>query len=236
MVVVPHRPTRRLLVNCSLILLFATTTFIAYRFGLQSGADQERVDQLDRSQLAAEVLILEEENSSLRSEIALLDRSSVMDQQANNEVQETILTLRERVAELEQDVLSYRQAMSEEFEDVGLVVDQMDIESTELAGRFNYKLVMRQEQTNNETYLIGHARVSILGSIGGEQLELPLHEISDAEDLLEIKLRFRYFQNIEGQLQFPEGFMPEVIEIYAVETAPMAKTVNKSLPWVVEGG
>jgi hypothetical protein len=203
---------------------------------MQLGEGRERLDQSDRTQLAAEVLILEEENSSLRSELALLDRSSVMDQQVNDEVQGTILSLRERVAELEQDVLSYRQAMSEEFEDVGLVVDQMDIESTEQAGRFNYKLVMRQEQADNETFLTGHAKVSISGLSGEEQLEIPLHEISSNVDQLEIKLRFRYFQNIEGQLQFPEGFKPESIEITAVETAPMAKTINKSFPWVVEGG
>jgi hypothetical protein len=144
--------------------------------------------------------------------------------------------LREQVAELEQDVLQYRQAMSEEFEDIGLVIGQMDIGSTNDAARFNYKLVMRQQESSNETFLTGHVQVSIIGTSGQEQLEIPLHEISTDEDQLEIKLRFRYFQNIEGELQLPAGFKPEYVLINAVATAPMAKTINKRISWIVEGG
>jgi hypothetical protein len=66
-------------------------------------------------------------------------------------------------------------------------------------------------------------------------VQIPLHEISQNEDQLNIKLRFKYFQNIEGDLELPAGFVPEQIHITAVETAPMAKTINNSFSWVVEG-
>jgi len=235
MVVVPYRPIRRIALLCLAILLVTGGIFSAYQAGHRNGTAQDEADQINREQLIAELVNLVAENSSLRSQVALLDRSSVMDRQANDEVQETIFGLRERVAELEQDVLFYRQVMSKDLVNVGLVIGQMDIKKTELPNRFNYKLVMRQQESHGDTYLTGHLNVNVMGTRGQEQVEIPLHELSQDEDQLEIRLRFKYFQNIEGVLELPLGFVPQQIHIIAVETAPMAKTIDSSFIWLVEG-
>jgi len=235
MVVVPYRPTRRVIFLGFAVLLIVGGTIGGYKSGHVIGASQSGAGQINQEQLVTELADLVDENSTLRSQVALLDRSSVMDQQTSDEVQGTILGLRERIAQLEQDVLFYRQVMSEDLENVGLVVGQIDIGATEIPDRFSYKLVMRQEESSGDTYLSGLVNVTLTGALDGEQVELPLREISRDEDQLDIKLRFKYFQNIEGELELPDGFVPEQIRIKAVATAPMAKTIDKSFSWIVEG-
>ena len=46
-----------------------------------------------------------------------------------------------------------------------------------------------------------------------------------------IRLRFKYFQNVEGEIVVPDGFVPEKIEISAVAEAPVAKRVDQEFEW-----
>ena len=235
MVVVPHRPVRRVILLLTLVFTVVGGIAGSFFYGYRSGTLQGQFDQLDGEQLTANLEKFESENTALRSQVALLDRSSVMDQRANDEIQDTILALREHIAQLEQDVLFYRQVMSEDFENVGLVIGQMDIEATDVPAKFKYKLVLRQQESSGGAFLKGHVNVNVAGTLGQEQVVFPMHELSEDTDQVDIKLRFKYFQNIEGELELPADFVPEQIHIMAVETAPMAKTINKSFSWVVEG-
>jgi hypothetical protein len=156
-----------------------------------------------------------------------------MDQQANAEVQGTITSLRERVAQLEEDIVFYRQVVAEETEDTGLMIGQLDLDATTDPGRFRYKLVMRQKDADGDTFLVGHVNVNLVGLLDEEQVILALRDISEAEDELDIRLRFKYFQNIEGELALPEGFQPDRVQIAAVSTEPVSKTISEDFGWVV---
>lgn len=230
MVVVPYRPGRRLVTAIAGIALLTAGTLAGHWLGVRDAGYVDRNLSATGQRLAD----LEAENAALRQELALLERGSAMDQQANSEVQVTMTELREYIASLEQNLQYYRQAMTEEFEDVGLIVGQMDLEHAGSEHRFRYKLVMRQEESNGD-YLTGHVNVDVVGNRAGQRVSIPLRDLTDDEDQLEIKLRFRYFQNIEGELELPPEFVPEQIEINAVATAPMAKSINKAFNWVVEG-
>ncbi|MFM1896767.1 MAG: hypothetical protein RLZZ385_1841 [Pseudomonadota bacterium] len=235
MVVVPYRPYRRWLTYGVLTLLLVSGGAGGFLFGHQNAQGGGISDQTERQLMSRELNSLREENTELRRQVALLDRTSVMDKKANEEIQLNVKTLRERIAQLEQDVLFYRQVMSEDADTSGLLIGQMDIEATGVANRYRYKLVMRQQEADGDTFLEGHVNVNLVGVRDEEQVVIPLRDISQAEEQLDIRLRFKYFQNIEGELELPEGFTPEQIHIAAVSTAPSAKTINKNFSWVVEG-
>ena len=73
----------------------------------------------------------------------------------------------------------------------------------------------------------------VWGPRDDELVIIPLRDISAEQDELDIRLRFRYFQNIEGELVLPEGFEPERVQIAAVETSPIEKTLDQDFSWVV---
>jgi hypothetical protein len=203
-------------------------------FGYMNTLRIQQSGQATQQELNEQLIGVETENSDLRRQVAILDRSSVMDQRAIEEVQETIVGLRDRIAQLEQDIVYYRQVVSAETEDTGLIISQLDIDATREANRYRYKLVLRQQDADGDTFLTGHVNINLVGSRGEEQQILPLRDLSAEQDQLNIRLRFKYFQNIEGELVLPEGFVPDRLQIAAVSVEPVEKSINQSFSWVVE--
>ena len=235
MVVVPYRPRRRALLVAVLVSVVAGSVVSGFLYGYYQSLRAQDTVQDERDQLTTEISALRSQNSDLSRQVAILDRSSVMDQRATVEVQVTIRNLREQLAQLQQDVVFYRQVVSNETVDTGLIVGQMDIYGTSNPDRFRYKLVMRQQDADGDSYLRGHVNVNLVGRLDDEQLIFSLRDISDEQDQLDIRLRFKYFQNIEGELALPAGFEPERIQIAAVATEPVEKSIDQYFSWVVLG-
>ena len=235
MIVVPYRPARRFLVAFVLLLGVGCSAAGGFLYGYYITLQTQEVELADRQDLTRDLEKFQTENSELRRQVAILDRSSVMDQRATEEVQSTIMSLRERVAQLEQDIVYYRQVVSDETGETGLVISQLDIATTNEAGVYSYKLVLRQLDADGDTFLVGFVNVNIVGRQGEEQIIIPLRDVSEEQEQLDMRLRFKYFQNIEGSLQLPEGFQPERVQIAAVSQEPVEKNINQDFSWVVEG-
>jgi hypothetical protein len=235
MMVVPYRPARRVILGLLLVVGVGASAAGGFLYSYYVTIESQQGELASREELSEGLQSSELENSDLRRQIAILDRSSVMDQRATEEVQFTIVTLRERVAQLEQDIVYYRQVVSDETGETGLVISQLDIATTSTAGVYSYKLVLRQLDADGDSYLIGFVNINLVGSQGEVQMIFPLREVSQEQDLLDIRLRFKYFQNIEGSLTLPEGFVPERVQIAAVSTEPVEKDINQDFSWVVEG-
>ena len=234
MIVVPYRPGRRFVLVALLVLGVAVSAVGGFMFSYSNTLRSQQSEQATQQELNELLIGAETKNSELRRQIAILDRSSVMDQLATEEVQETIIGLRDRVAQLEQDIVYYRQVVSAETEDTGLIISQLDIEATRESNRFRYKLVLRQQDADGDTFLTGHVNINLVGSQGDEQQILSLRDLSAEQDQLNIRLRFKYFQNIEGELVLPESFVPDRLQVAAVSIEPVEKSVNQNFSWVVE--
>ena len=231
--VVPYRPGRRVLFTLLLLTGVAVSAAGGWGYAYYTTVLTQQGEQAEKRELSAQLTDLRQENEALKRQIAILDRSSAVDQQTGAELQETLTALRQRVAQLEEDVLFYRQVVEEEADETGLVIGQLDIDATRSPDRYRYKLVMRQQDADGDTYLTGHVNINLVGQLQDQQVILPLRDLSEFEDELDIRLRFKYFQNIEGELALPEGFQPDRIQIAAVATEPVSKRINEDFGWVV---
>ena len=63
---------------------------------------------------------------------------------------------------------------------------------------------------------------------------VPLRDISKDVSVVRIPLRFKYFQRLEGELELPAKFEPELIEIKAVSTSKGSAVVEKKFSWLVQ--
>lgn len=231
--VVPYRPGRRFLFTFLLLTGVAVSVAGGWGYAYYTTVLAQQGEQAEKRELSAQLTDLRQENEALKRQIAILDRSSAVDQQTGAELQETLTALRQRVAQLEEDVLFYRQVVEEEADETGLVIGQLDIDATRSPDRYRYKLVMRQQDADGDTYLTGHVNFNLVGQLQDQQVVLPLRDLSEFEDELDIRLRFKYFQSIEGELALPEGFQPDRIQIAAVATEPVSKRINEDFGWVV---
>jgi len=218
-----------------LVSVVAASVVSGFLYGYCQGLSAQGAVQDERDKLKAELSALRIQNTDLSRQVAILDRSSMVDQRATVEVQATIRNLREQLAQLQQDVVFYRQVVSSDTVDTGLIVGQMNIYGTSDPGRFRYKLVMRQQDADGDSYLRGHVNVNLVGRRGDEQMIFALRDISDEQDQLDIRLGFKYFQTIEGELALPAGFEPERIQIVAVATEPVGKSIDQYFSWMVLG-
>ena len=234
MVVVPYRPWKRLFFTLALVAGVGVSALFGFAYGYYQTLQTQQIVEPDRAELVEEIELLRIGNFDLNRQMAILDRTSVMDQRANEEVQDTISSLRNQVALLEQDITYYRSVVSEETEDTGLIISNWDINSTREDDLYRYKLVMRQQDADGDTFLTGHVNVSLVGRQNEEFVTFPLHAVSAEQDQLDIRLRFKFFQNIEGELTLPEGFVPNLVQIAAVETSPFEKTLDQDFSWVVK--
>lgn len=233
MVVVPHRPWRNLLLTLAGLIVAVILTGAGVYYGYSRGTNENIDVRIERDQLGASVNSLETELETLQQDFVNLQQASLVDRQAVIEVQDMLVGLREINAQLEEDVLFYRQIMSPENDESGLAIGQLDLSATEEENRIRYHIELKQ-LANNENVISGYANVNILGMQEGSEVSFPLRSIAVDENQLDIRLQFRYFQNIEGELIIPENFVPETVQILAVAQGENAKTVQKNFVWLVE--
>lgn len=233
LVVVPYRPLRAFLLRCAVVVGLLVTGSGAYLYGFSMGASENGDARGERDELRGIVASMQQENESLRARLLSLEQTGSVDQQALDNVRQTIVTLREKISQLEEDVLFYKQIMSPENAETGLVIGQLDLIATDAPGTIRYKMELKQ-QGNNENLIKGHANINVLGIRDYEEVSIPLHELSSSQPEQNIRLQFRYFQNIEGVMVLPEDFEPVKVQILAVAEGTNAKTVQKSFGWLVE--
>lgn len=233
MIVVPYQPWRTALMRLGIVMLVLATGAGFYLYGYSEGVFVNGDARSERDRLLLQVDDISRQMNVLQQELINSEQAGAVDRQALDEVQGTIINLRETIAQLQEDVLYYKQIMSPENTETGLMIGQLDLESTEEQGRIRYRLELRQVG-NNDNMVTGYTNVNILGNQDRQEISIPLRSLAEELDQLDIKLQFRYFQNIQGELVLPEGFEPLGVQIMAVDEANNGKTVQKSFAWVVE--
>ena len=235
MVVVPYRPGYRFGLTVAVAVLFMAVMAAAYFVGEYSASRRFAADEQENVRLQQALGSSLAELETLRAELAAIGRTSEMDRRANIEVQTTVTQLRQRVTQLEQDVAFYRQVMSPEVEQPSVVVAEWSLQPTTTPRVFRYQAVFRQAGTG-ETVLEGAATISVLGLIDGEEATLAIEDVYHGDGGFQGKLRFRYFQNLEGEIMIPESFSPTQVVVEATSRSPAQSAMSRIFNWTISEG
>jgi len=98
--VVPYRPGRRVLFTLLLLTGVAVSAAGGWGYAYYTTVLTQQGEQAEKRELSAQLTDLREENEALKGQIAILDRSSAVDQQTGAELQEPLTALRQRVLQL----------------------------------------------------------------------------------------------------------------------------------------
>lgn len=233
LVVVPHRPVRRALWTILLLVLAVGAAFGSYFWGYHQAESLQANAVSERNELRDQVARYSAEAERLRQQLANVQLGSEVDQQASQELRSQVISLKEEVTSLEEDVAFYRGIMAPDDNRNGLTIGSLNVISSEEPRQYRYKLVVQQLATNHQV-LNGYVNFNIVGRRGDREVSVPLYQLSEAQEEENIRLRFRYFQNIEGRLTLPEGFEPERIEVLARSTGSNAHSVEERFGWLVQ--
>jgi len=233
MQVVKYRPYVRLFVRVLLLLLVISGTGGSYLLGIYKGTQlqAEAIDERDRLRVELSASVREAEQN--RQQLANVNLGAEVDRKANEDVRQEVIELKNEIAALEEDITFYRGLMSPTADKSGLTIGSLEVLETPEARTYEYKLVVQQLAANHQV-LNGYLKFLVVGRQDGVENSLHLNALSNKVSVENIKLRFRYFQNFEGQLKLPLGFEPVRIELVATSIGATPVTVNKKFGWLVQ--
>ena len=137
------------------------------------------------------------------------------------------------IAELEQGIRFYKSLMAPNEAEEGLSVRGIDLIEGVESGRYQFRILVQQSARKHEL-LTGSLRVELQGLRDGEPVSHELSSLSAQLPKPDIRLRFKYFQAIDGELDLPEGFVPRKMIAYAKSAKPRKVEVRKEFPWSVQ--
>ena len=228
MVVVPYRPWRTIAVVVLFVVAAGATAFASFQYGKSTGL-ATRVEVMEerdaiRAQLARSLLVVEEQ----RQEIADLKVGTQIDTRANEEVQETVEELQDRIAQLNEEIGFYKGVMVPDAENKGLRIERLDVRAAGDANQYRYSLLLTQVVDKHD-YIAGDVSIQLEGRQGDLEAVLPLADVSERSG--SIRFRFRYFQNIDGEMTIPVGFEPQAITVVAQATGRDDQRLERSFSW-----
>lgn len=229
LVVVPHRPGKRARQSLFFFVSSIAIAVVGFVAGESRISGQYNEVAAERDSLLQELQQLSESDRVHRQEIANLERGRAIDTQANQTVKSTIKELKQEVSQLKADVTFYKNILAPADNTKGLQIQKLEIQSTSDSNRFAYKVVLTQV-ANNKRYIQGVVAVNFIGSKGGQKEILPLRDISSVKEL-GIKFKFRYFQDIAGELILPDNFTPESVQIVAQARGKKNTRVEQTFDW-----
>jgi hypothetical protein len=173
--------------------------------------------------------------NSLREQLAKAEQAASVDKLTQQDLRVNIQRLRQQISQLEEDVLFYKQITNPDAKNSGLSVSAFDLMATPTSDHYRYKI--KFEKTGNpNTVVEGYANIAVTGVKDDMDMTLPLSVLSNSSQGENIRLRFRLFQDVEGEISLPYGFEPARVEILVVTEEPESKTLQKNFSWLVESG
>jgi hypothetical protein len=231
LVVRPHRPWQEGLVVLGIacaagLLMWATFEYGRYRAGFDQVAAAR-----EQARLIAEIADQRAHNATLGDRVALLERSSAIDETARAQVRGSLGELQDEILELREELAFYRGIVSPD-DGGGLRIQSLKLVRGAQDRLWHYRLVLIQS-INKEQRANGTVGLVIHGVRGGAPAQLLLREVA-ATPAAELQYSFRYFQDFEGDLMLPSGFTPGRVEI---EVQPKGGgPIRRSFEWATASG
>lgn len=232
-IVVRDEPGRRARTVTLWLITVVVVAAASALLGSSAVYKQLIVAEQERDQLADALAESEQARQFSEQRLANLSTGAEMDRQAVDEVRATIKEQRQKIAALDEEIGFYKGLMSPTDRERGLSIRGWEVYPTSNPQRFQYKLLIQQLAVKHQV-LKGSVSVVIAGKEGDVEKSINLADLSADVAARNMPLRFKYFQNIEGELELPVGFVPQRVALVAKATKPKKVQVEKHYGWIVQ--
>lgn len=202
-------PSIRLAIAGAAVLSLLAAGGFIYSYGLTSaGFDRLSVAQKQQEQ-QEQIRKLKAENQELRDSLARAQLALQMDQTAYQDLDKSLKNSSQEIVKLREELNFYRNIMASDSKG-GLQIQRLDIARADSANQYRYKLVLVQPM-KNDYRITGHVKLEIKGEQEGKETSVQFPGAGKT-----IQINFRYFQDIEGQLNLPNNFRPQRIRVQVI--------------------
>ncbi|KRT53893.1 DUF6776 family protein [endosymbiont of Ridgeia piscesae] len=198
--------------------------------GYQLGGERLSSETLQtHAEMQQQLAAVEAERNDLRRQLTMAEQAAQVDKEALASVKAEIEALQDERLKMEEELVFLRGIVSTSKKKEGLKVQGFKLEPGLEAGQFNYKFTVSQVLKNGQVAK-GRILISVEGVQDGKVATYNLDALADKSSA-SIKMRFRYFQNVEGVLRLPKGFEPARLIIEVKPSGKRLAPVSESYPW-----
>ncbi|MCU7813595.1 MAG: hypothetical protein KZQ77_20510 [Candidatus Thiodiazotropha sp. (ex Notomyrtea botanica)] len=209
-----------------LILVMCGVAWVAYQQGSAGEVSGFAVLQPDAK---SKITALEKERDQLRRELTMVKQAAEIDRESILTIRDQIKIFQDERLKMEEELAFLRGIVSTTSKKTALKVQNFRLEPGLETRQFHYKFSVSQV-INSGIVAKGKIELSVEGLQGGRTKQLSLSQVSP-ENVESIKMRFRFFQNVEGKLLIPEGFEPATINIEVKPAGKKLAPVKETFNW-----
>jgi hypothetical protein len=196
----------------------------------KAGYDSAEAD-LEQLRLVALVDELAGEIDYLREQKAQLERAAQIERKAYNELDTNLKVLQGEILELKEELAFYRGIVSPRDASRGLRLQRFSLEPNGLRS-YRFTVVLTQV-LKNDRLVRGRVKLYVEGVQNNETKTLDLSALSE-NSVKELSYRFKYFQNLEGDLVLPNGFRPIRATAQILPSGRQQDMIEKTIDWPTE--
>ncbi|MGH8377824.1 MAG: DUF6776 family protein [Gammaproteobacteria bacterium] len=212
LVVKHHRPVRlRLGIVITLVVVVILILLAFFYGGSRAG-----YDRLAAMKLQDNLDTLTQKNTQLQEQIVVLQRERDVDQAARQQVQQNLEAQQTKLLNLQEELAFYKGIISPASGEEGIRVQSLKFTSGGAPRLYHYRLVLVQVRAK-ELKVSGSVSIKIYGAQQNKPVILDAHSIAP-KGSPPLNFAFQYFQNLEGDAIFPDGFIPGRVEVTVIES------------------
>ena len=209
--------------------------YLVYEFGrIQAGYDL--VDAAsERREYKERIGRLEDEISTLKEQVALLETHRQIDREAYREVEASLTELQAKIQEQRDAIAFYRGIVSPADGNKGLRVQDLKLTRGRNEREYNIRLVLVQA-LKHDRKVSGNVNLSIEGDLDGVEKTYSYAELLPEEGQAAWAFSFRYFQDFNRQVVLPDGFTPQRVKVEVESRTRSISSIEESFAWTTSQG
>ena len=230
LVVTPHAPRGALLLWTGAVLGVALGIWGTFEAGRMLAGYSVLSAARERLAQSAEIRSLAARLRDTEARLATSEVARRVDHEAQVQVEKSLGELQARLGEATQELAFYRSVVSPSDGILGMRVQRLRVQPSLAPRRYRVRIVLVQA-SRQEAVTSASADFTVEGVREGHAVSLPLSEIGTSSRVLSFS--FRYFQELETEIELPADFVPQTIEV-EVRPAKGASPIRQAYPWTIE--
>lgn len=229
-IVVRRNIRRHRQLKCAAGTLLVVVIALGYWAGRLTAHGELATARAALKDIEAQRSALHARNEQISRELVQLRVSAEVDQTSIEALRQTLRREQRSAARLQEELRFYRGLMAPTEQEQGLGIRAWEAQALPEPQRYHYRLTLQQLAVEH-SLLSGSVSVEIAGHLNGAEYSVPLQELMIGSDPSRLKLRFRYFQHIEGEIELPQGFEPLRVTVVATSARPRRHRVERQFDW-----
>lgn len=204
-------------------VLLLTISFI---LGNYLSIESQRKMEARLQSLQNQLVEYEQAYDKVSKELVMQKQSSKVDELSSQKLLDDIKALKKRQKTQQEELKFYRNIMAPELSQQGLTIADFKLFNQKEDNAVKFKLVLTQAG-KQEQFIKGNVTLTVTGQLNGQAVSYSFRELGTFQ-AKDFQFQFRYFQNIEGVIQLPEGVIAQKVSILAKTTGLAKNQTNET--------